>query len=256
MVKLFKFKDIGQREYMEDRMSVKKHGSNYLLTVCDGHGGDQCAQFTIARWDKYVLTLMRQNPRMRPLTAMKTSLKTIVKEWDGKCFPRTYPKNKEQSRVFFESVDESYEKRGCTSGTTIASAYVDLTAMKVHVLSLGDSRVVWKLDDVVGATFDHKPDKELKYPGFDYWIEDDEGTLRVNGDLALGSAVGDNTYKLTGVIGRVPNTYTLGFKRALDLIVATDGLWDETSSQDVFRTKRLEGKGQTSDNVAAIYLTV
>jgi len=90
------------------------------------------------------------------------------------------------------------------------------------------------------------------------WIQDDDGTLRVNGDLAVGRTIGDNTELLTGCLMREPFVYTFTYsKDTLKLIMASDGLWDERQAQDLFHNKHscYDFTGEvTDDNISIVYL--
>ena len=239
---------IGSRSYMEDTFAVKEYKDGVLFIICDGHGGIACAQFVTSQlpcqFEKYYT---RQT---RPLTALKKAMKKTCVLWDKKCFGKYLPKNEQQKQKFFDSLDDSkYEEDGHDSGTTVLITYIQPQKRKVSIVTLGDSRCRWKIGNIIGETCDQKPAGEGagKRSGYPYWIDKSDGIPRINGILAVGSALGDNTRELWGVVGRIPNTYSLSYaNKALSMVMATDGLWDELTQQNVFDMGTVD---VTEDNV-------
>ena len=279
---------IGQREYQEDRIKISSIGNKYiLLTVCDGHAGHQCAEFTINNFPErvqYHLCDKKKNTNTttttatnttKPLTALKRALNDIIQAWDDKCFKEfsspnsnnkiktRKPKNDIQRDAFFQSIDiSSYEEKGLMSGSTILACLLQPTLRKFYLLSLGDSRAEWyiKKTNSLGSSLDHKPNVSYiseSGSNFKTWIEDDEGTTRLNGQLAMSSAIGDNTPELYGSVGRRPHEYLQTYQDScLVMILATDGLWDETRFQDIMYKKHcLDYVDQNAnDNISVIQI--
>jgi serine/threonine protein phosphatase PrpC len=260
-LKVDTFENIGSRNYMEDRHNISKISDHeLLLTVCDGHGGESCAQFAIEKFPNYFQQSLHHT-RKTAASAMKWSLKKTSTEWDrislGK---RGYPKNENQKKKIFEKLDKKhFETKQLGSGTTLLACYLNLQDRKATVLNLGDSRAQWQLKNLVCATKDHVPELGDLSNEFHKWIEDDEGTPRINGDLAVGRALGDNTENLVGVISREASVDSFSFKNTpLFLIMASDGFWDENPGQQTLENieswKQSTFKRKPDDNVTIITL--
>lgn len=243
--------DIGLRSYMEDRYDVRHVNNLIMCTVCDGHGGYQCADYVIKNFP-FLVSQLLQDPKCKPSTALNNGLKQVIKKWDKLCFKKTPPTDAKQRDIFFRSIDaNSYEDNGYTSGTTLLSCIIDPVKRNFYMISLGDSRAEWNIGHLVGSTCDQKPDI-THITNFPAWIDTSDGISRLNGDLAVGSAIGDNTELLTGCIGRTPYKYNVKYRAAsLDLILATDGLWDIKGGQAIFGTP-ITLHQKTDDNVTII----
>jgi serine/threonine protein phosphatase PrpC len=227
--------DIGLRDCMEDKMDIRVLQDGLLITLCDGHGGVKCAEFVIEKYPEEVSRLFKE--KKRPMTALKQALRTVVKLWDTESVGK-FPKNLKQRIKIFSSIDENeHRTSGNASGTTLVAVYIDPKMRKCYVLNLGDSRASWHTANTVTSTTDHKPSFEdaLLLNQFPIWIQLDEDVSRLNGDLAVGRTIGDNTPLLTGCILREPSVKTIDYSKCkLRLILASDGLWDECKDQDLF----------------------
>lgn len=253
----------GKREHMEDKMSLDFVGSLILLAVYDGHGGSQCSEFCKRNFPLLVARNVHKFKSTKVPQILKTSLKQLNEQWDKKCFGiNKIPKNRKEAEQFFtEKRIDQFEKRGYTSGSTLNAAIIDITKRKVWIINLGDSRSEWKIENKFGSTMDHKmtqQELELKNEKFKCFMEwDKEGKLmRLNGDLGMSRAVGDNSLDLIGCVGRKPDLYSFSFsKSSLDLILASDGLWDECCFQHLLSYKTLKESIQDvkfEDNTTAI----
>lgn len=249
--------DIGLRKHMEDRLDIRVVPDGILITICDGHGGSKCADFVIRNYPEEVVKNLNNSSRIT--TVLKDALRTIVKLWDLESVG-SYPKNIKQRNKLFETIDEKkHEIIGNASGTTVLSCYINVVKRKCYILNLGDSRASWQTDNTVCSTVDHKPNiDDAQLVRFPIWIESDDGVNRLNGDLAVGRAVGDNTSSLTGCILREPFVYTISYEKSeLKLIMASDGLWDESQAHELFDNKKSchDFTGEvTEDNLAVVYI--
>lgn len=258
---------IGQREYMEDRVDIRVCQNGILVTLCDGHGGHECAQYVIENYPSLFESLMTKNTNCIVKQALIGALEAVSAEWDRKSLGPKYPVTVLQRTKLFKHLNDSddFRQGGFSSGTTLLVAYLELDKREVTLLNLGDSRASWLRNEMICSTRDHKPtcrdvlnDKRLNR--FPIWIEMDDGIARLNGDLAVGRAIGDNTPTLTGCLSRQPSVYTVQYPDSgLKLILASDGLWDEADTQDLFDQKQtchefIENGTITSDNISIVYI--
>ncbi|CAH0395229.1 unnamed protein product [Bemisia tabaci] len=137
-------------------------------------------------------------------------------------------------------IDQEPERwSGFKSGSTALVALI--VGSRLFVANVGDSRGV--MCDFEGRTvplsFDHKPNlaserARIIANGGD--VSYVHGAWRVNGHLALSRALGDGPdEKRLGVLIADPDilTFELGRHRPRFLVLATDGLWDVLSNEDV-----------------------
>lgn len=238
---------IGGRKYQEDRFFVgarfcgKEHLT--LFVVCDGHGGAQASSFLIAHFPEKLSELVSQEyaKGKRPKSAKPTvgslmvqALATCEEEWDRMCFQKAYGKliTKELRNEWFDMIDEQhYAKAGLTAGSTIIAMLLDTKKRRANILNLGDSRATWKVgsDEIRHSTDHNVPTKTVeKIENFEYKIEDG----RLEGDLAMSRAFGDNCRDLTGVVKHNPDLYHFSFENSgFRAVLASDGFWDELTDQ-------------------------
>lgn len=192
----------GARPHNEDRCSVRRMGPLTLLTVCDGHGGHRCAAFAKQWFPDEVVKLLDSGTTEIAQVLSKALAKT-VEAWDMLCFD-----GKKAPTTGKEL--EQMKKQGCLdggliSGTTLVSCLIDAQDNEMYTISLGDSRADWQF----GQTRDQKIDKDrinhlkARFPN----LRISRG--RVNGNLAIDSAIGDNGGDLAGVINRIPYSPTM-----------------------------------------------
>lgn len=257
------FSHIGQRDSQEDRFSITELSKTHtLFTVCDGHGGDACVEFVIDNFPnvfkRHYAESKAKSPNIDKIFAK--SVQEIIDTWDTKCLGKEHGIVDEATkRAFFEKLDiETYSRKGYESGCTLTAVFLNLDKRKFHVCNLGDSRAAWQLNNVITASKDHKVPATWEVPGFKTWIEDE----RLQGDLAMSCSIGDLTADLTGVVGRKPDISSVSFgKNECTIIVGSDGLFDEVSSQEaLFReiteAKELLKPDPHEDNVTVIHITI
>lgn len=256
----------GHRPHMEDR--VRSHrlvDDSILVLLCDGHAGHQAADFVIAEYPALFERLQGD---------MVAAAKQVSDLWDQRCLSLLGASSMpitvhERSALFRTAHIQHYLNQGGIAGTTFVAAHIMPRQRQIRAINIGDSRMAWKQYGIpkarVRSTRDHKPKvKDLGViPG--RVVADAHGTLRVNGDLAVGRAIGDNTQSLMNTVTAVPDEYTLdlssvGSGRVFRLVIASDGVWDVVSNAEAIKVRnatdlvKLAMKKGTSDNASAIVI--
>ncbi len=229
----------GKRPYMEDFYTTHRHRQLTLITLCDGHGGDKCAEHISRQLPRNFMDAYDRaggRASLEIVQIMVRALQHTSDRWD-----RDNPSE--------------------NSGTTLVFTVVE--GVRVHVLNVGDSRALLRTRNgkLMAVTRDHKPTPtDTNCPV----IRDSFGTPRVNGYLAVGRAIGDNGPQLKGCISRTPDTYTwdVSGDNKYEIVMATDGVWDVLSSEQVAQpltsleiTSRAFANG-SSDNITSIVVSL
>ena len=269
---------IGKRDYQEDRICIESpldmDSRLHFFCVLDGHGGcqaaDMCKQNAILCFKQELVAQKRKTGKYDIQTALNTMVHTLVCKWDD----HSLGPNKrveivdEQSRLlFFETIDSKhFAEGGLDSGTTICAVVYCETTNTLFIANLGDSRCVIDHENSVFETKDHSvPDKipaDMSIIPYNFTYT--KG--RVEDDLAMCRSVGDNTPRLLGVIGRVPDICKKKLKKTqCKIILATDGLFDVSTAQKLFLDgydsakeymTALGGDDGFDDNTSMIYITL
>ncbi|KAH7686360.1 protein phosphatase 2C protein [Dioscorea alata] len=182
--------------------------------VYDGHGGSQVAKYCAERVHEVVAELWKKGS-------------------DGEGWQRRWEMAFSDG---FERVDDEVIAEGVASDIVGSTALVVLVSgCQIISSNCGDSRaVLCRGDQTIQLTIDHKPDREDERTR----IESEGGRVinwkgpRVLGVLAMSRSIGDR-YMRPWIIP-VPETSFLS--RSSDdecLILASDGLWDVMSNQEV-----------------------
>jgi serine/threonine protein phosphatase PrpC len=106
--------------------------------------------------------------------------------------------------------------------------------------------------NIIGFTNDHKPNKDD--------LVSDKSFIsangRLNGVLAVGRTIGDNTPELWGCINRTPSQITVGYNKSFRVILATDGLYDIVPMETIMNssTERMK-QYEYYDNMTMISVT-
>ena len=238
---------IGMREYQEDNIRLKLvpvNGITYLLlVVTDGHGGHVCSDYSSTKFIDCMETLLKAKTKCRVKTMMKIALERTSTSWDQYCFQQDkvrVPRTQKQLSKLFNSVPDLdvYRREGRDSGCTLVAAVIQCEKRVVTTINIGDSRAQWRVGGSIGATVDHVPRADdapdgCKLPRL--VALDEYGQVRVNDELGVGRVIGDNTPSLFGRMRREGDVNSFSFKQDLDLILASDGLWDEMHGQNWFR---------------------
>lgn len=247
----------GRRPYDEDRHVVAERlfEDFSLYGVFDGHGGAQVADMCRDHLPQLVRTALALARRQRqpataiPVPAVKDALKqSILKLHEMIPLPASFL---------------------CGSTCLVALKRGD---RQLWVANVGDSRAVLGMvrrpiqtaprATVANLSRDHKPGvaaERRRISAAGGYVVDVQGVPRVIGELALSRAIGDKRY-FPLVIPDPDITYyaiSPGVAHSY-LLLATDGLWDVMSSEDVdamvahaMHMSRSAGVERTSRYVAA-----
>ena len=232
----------GLREYMEDVVEVAELSESRLaLVICDGHGGDKAAKFACKKIVQ----------RLSSLASTDWNVAKVVKdtsdEWDVLCLQKLgavrYPSTlDERSRLFSGPQAQTYTREGWHAGTTVVAVVLDVIGKRGVLVNLGDSRGVWKefvkKRSRLRTTTDHNPSEDDLGPLGGVIIHRSDDVPRINGDLAVGRALGDNSAELMGTIVHdavvKEFTWTNG---PLRVVLASDGLWDVLGNSEVMKVR-------------------
>jgi len=218
---------IGGRASMEDRMiAVQNFGgkqNRYYFGVYDGHGGHIVAHD--------VTDLLHKN---------------ILAELVNETQPVEY------SILFaYQEMDEQLKARSKsdTTGSTATSIlieYEDETKSKaeVYIANIGDSRAIFSENgEATQLTYEHRATDEREAER----VQAGGSVItrgRVRGVLAVTRAFGDFMFDKTTEVLPTPYISKVTFTREENgfnfIVVASDGLWDVFSNDEVARTVYLE----------------
>ena len=191
-----------KRPYQEDRFAHATIDNGEFFGVYDGHGGDKVSSL------------------------LKDNLHTYFAKAKGSL---------EQKFQHAFGQADYISQNSWSDGSTAVVAYVDKDNM-LHFAWAGDSRAVLECGGkVCFATQDHKPDRpdekqriERAGRSIAEW-----GVWRVNG-LAVSRSIGDAECKLQGIGQIIADPEYAQMQLKPDnhfLILASDGVWDEISSE-------------------------
>lgn len=194
--------------------------SVHLFGVYDGHGGSQVAKFCAERMHE-----------------------VVAEEWDRETFDGL-----EWQRRWEAAFSSSFERADNEAQTAAlapemvgsTAVVVVLSGCQIIISNCGDSRaVLYRGTEIIPLTVDQKPDREDELRR----IEGQGGKVinwngaRVLGVLAMSRAIGD--WYLRPWIIPVPEiTFTTRSDEDECLILASDGLWDVMSNQEVGEVAR------------------
>jgi serine/threonine protein phosphatase PrpC len=195
---------------MEDEFVVNFGQNEEFYGVYDGHGGKGAA--------KYVVKTLHEVFREQLAIGGDVSQAWI------NAYLKTDEKMMTECKDLFNS------------GTTAATAFVLKKNEKrmLYTANCGDTRIVIRREDgkAQRLTQDHKPADEEETKR----IQKAGGSVscnRVQGILAVSRAFGDKNFKKWGVIAEPHCAETEIYPTDTHLVVASDGLFDVMSDQDV-----------------------
>jgi serine/threonine protein phosphatase PrpC len=202
----------GRRSIIEDYHSIKENADMRYYGVFDGHNGQFAAKFAAS--ELYRLLLNDRN-----------------EEEDGETIVSA-----------FETLQSTFRDIGDSSGTTATVAI--LTSSSLTVANLGDSRAILIRPRTTDNPLDyHKNITDfVKQLTVDHTAENPDEILGIherggfvkNGDLAVSRSIGDIKYD--SVLSREPHVAVLKreeYEGGSLLVLATDGLWDVMSNEEV-----------------------
>ena len=213
--------DIGQRPYQEDNFIIQKAGDGrfHVAAVMDGHNGAACSIFLKQHLINHLNTILYYDTVL-DIRRIEQCLSTLHKEW--------------QRSPTFDA-----------SGSTLNGAIIDRRwPTRIYVFNLGDSQSViftkshylyHPLHDLSEsrqrAIKIQNPTAIIKY--------DQHNVLRVCGNrtcLNLSGAYGNMTdHRLSASLLRKPEVlvYEHTETENFDIVIGTDGLWDELGYAEV-----------------------
>ena len=204
--------DKGQREYMEDRFKIDNVNGWMVLLVADGHGGQEVAAFLSENFSRII--------------SDKTKLFRSFESVQAQCARQLYSLYMELDKIILSRFSP-------TVGSTLCTVFFN----DDYIISAncGDTMaIVGKLKG--GARWlsqEHKASSEI--PAIESRggrvYAPDGFMMRVNGTLNMSRSMGDGYLKQY----ITPCPYVTRCKR-IDydyIFVATDGVWDVLSLEDV-----------------------
>jgi serine/threonine protein phosphatase PrpC len=258
----------GRRDYQEDVYRVVNlNDGRVMLLVCDGHGGSRCGIYCAGELEKELRALKPGD------WDLKGCVQAVSNRWDQVCLDaleqKHMPRTAKERQLFFEKANyDQYCIDECHSGTTVALALLDLTLRKGCSVHVGDSRVIYKALRLRGARLsssrDHKPSLAHMGPIAGVITQEKEDEPRINGDLAVGRALGDNSRELMGTVAdkSTERHWTWEAHQPLVVAVTSDGIHEGLSNSEVIQLPNAHAvvdaalrKG-SSDNVTCVMLTV
>lgn len=221
-------KDIGGRPYQEDQLIAQKFAHNRFIisAIMDGHAGDRCSTFLYRQITKCIYASVLKNP--------------------------SEPIGRDQLRSALQSLHDQWEKSKeyDGSGSTLSGLIIDkLRPFDIWFYNLGDSQalmfdnsgVVKHQTTLHDLSLDRQAQIRAKYPSV-YISDNILGMKRVHGQqsaLNLSGAFGDTVDPVLRkcLIKEVDITKISIDKTKhqwpLSIVLASDGLWDELSHQEV-----------------------
>jgi len=210
------------RPYMEDGQKVldplpccgrSRDDTWGLFAVYDGHGGRGSVDYCESKLhDVLVAELRSQGPNSDASCALTACFRKVdaqlamLGEWN--C--------------------------GCTATVALVHRQRSSGRIEVHVANVGDSRAVIVGDSGVRrVSTDHKANTAQEARR----VEKEGGVVRngrVGGQLSISRSLGDHSLKAVGV-SCMPDICSVEAGDVHVLVIASDGLWDVVSEEDVQR---------------------
>ncbi|XVE85175.1 hypothetical protein DITRI_Ditri17bG0070400 [Diplodiscus trichospermus] len=201
----------GNKKFMEDAHKIVSclHGNSKkaFFGVYDGHGGKKAAEFVAENLHNNISEMLKKS-----------------KGNEGK---------EEAVKAGYLKTDEDFLKQDIASGTCCVTALIE--SEDIVISNLGDCRAVLARGGVAEAlTTDHKAEQEDERKRIENkggYVEFHRGAWRVHGILSVSRSFGDAHLK-DWVVAE-PDTKILQLTPDMEfLVLASDGLWQEVSSQE------------------------
>ncbi|XVE74944.1 hypothetical protein DITRI_Ditri12bG0059300 [Diplodiscus trichospermus] len=213
----------GKKKFMEDTHKIVSslHGNSKkaFFGVYDGHGGKKAAEFVAENLHNNVLEMLKN------------------------C--KGNEEKQEAVKAGYLKTDAEFLKQDIVSGTCCVTALIE--GEDIVVSNLGDCRAVLGIGGVAEAlTTDHKAEQEDERKRIENkggYVEFHRGAWRVHGILSVSRSIGDAHLK-EWVLAE-PDTKIFQLTPDMEfLVLASDGLWQEVSSQEAVDivTRILAGK--------------
>jgi serine/threonine protein phosphatase PrpC len=191
-----------------------------LFIVTDGHGGDKTSRFINENFESILKkqSVLESNDEL----LFSSTLQIISDTWD-------------------------HDFKTDEDGSTFIGMLINYITGVAIIMNLGDSKLCMydKLGNLSFEIIDHDFESRLEMRklykrSVDHGLPchvsyDEHETKRLNDSIALSRAIGDNAIELKGCIGHKPTIYKLNLKNNIFnyIVVASDGLWDELSPNEV-----------------------
>lgn len=208
-------KDIGGRSYMEDEISIEINllPNVHYYAVFDGHGTGAVSSYLKDNMGKYVKSQLVALSLITPQGVLEALFKAF--------------------QAVVETIPMSISRHAGSTAVVAIKAGEHL-----WIANCGDSRAVMNFGNTaVGITVDHKPTRKDEYLrilacGGKVIKAHPDDVERVDGTLALSRAIGD--FELYPHVTWKPEIYYTRIISGNDyLVIATDGLWDVFSNEDL-----------------------
>jgi len=239
----------GRRAHMEDEIFVSQ--LCHFSAVFDGHGGSKVSAYLRSNFfSRFLQELPVSDDKVQWSTSMiKQALRSALKKCDEDIgLLKNWQHQGSTAVVVFVRCDgDERSSNGDDEGEDKGGDAGVVDTGSVICMNVGDSRAVLaRSGRAVDLSDDHKPDRDdereriVKLGGTVKWhglIKNRKplagsGCYRVNGNLALSRAVGD--WHERPFVAPTPEFTTTSLTPQDDFIcVASDGLWDVFSSQEL-----------------------
>ncbi|XP_007024303.2 PREDICTED: probable protein phosphatase 2C 6 [Theobroma cacao] len=217
-------KDVGGCTAPECKYAMEKSPVHYF-GIFDGHGGDQVSSY-----------------------CANELCEIVAEEWErGSCLDGWNKRWELALCKAFERADNAFKDEALAPKSVGSTALVlIISACQIIAANCGDSRaVLCRGTQAIPLTVDHKLDRadELERITSSGGRILNWGCLRVEGVLSMSRAIGDHDLK-PWVISVPEVTFMTRTEEDECLILASDGLWDVLSNEEVVKLARKELRQQ------------
>lgn len=234
-MRIFTYSLQGERDYNEDRFCIYETNQEKTFCLFDGHGGHFVSTYLSKNINKYLTNCFSEKEISTAIKSIQNRLKKKYFNKSGEC------------------------------GSTLLIIRLNIKESKLQLINLGDSRAIIKFSKGVRQlNTEHKPTEEnervrlaLSKKTIEYDKEDE--IYRIDG-YALSRSMGDTAYTS---ISQSAEIKTIQYKNIKYVLLASDGLWDVMSNEEVdeFITKHIkptdsnEVSGSEDHNIAFLLAT-
>ncbi|XP_076907315.1 protein phosphatase 2C 56-like [Bidens hawaiensis] len=225
----------GGRQYMEDMMAVVP---GFLRLKCDAFGGCTAPECRCAMVESpiYYFGVFDGHGGSEVSEYCAHSMDQAVKEaWECEGDTDIWTRKWESAlSLAYRDVDHACINHFSSGSTAVV---VLISPCQIVAANCGDSRAVLSRGSyTIPLTVDHKPsrldEEERIIESGGFVVPDQYGVLRVDGVLAMTRAIGDRSLKPS--VSAVPEfTFTTRTDEDECLVIASDGLWDVMSTEEV-----------------------
>ena len=220
-ISFIQFQNESYRNYMEDRFSILINFPNNeekaLFAIFDGHGGSTISEFLCQNFISFF---------------MKQYQKNEVKNYE-KIFQKTFSSLNDE----IKKIPNSY-KMGSTATIILITKETDqiLGSQKViYCANIGDTNCeLFSKSNCKRISYEHRCNDPVE----ENRIKKGNGSIingRVGGIISVTRAFGDFQCKDFGLICEpYINKVNVNFNEKNFLILATDGIWDFVSEEDIY----------------------